>query len=180
MLNITFQAEYGTNTAWAPPAMSNGSDVRHGAGAPLPGLRCGTVLCWVGSADAEDPIVPLARALAAQAQGQCHLVMGLDSPLQVGDRGSGDGVGLGGQAPLTPELIGKAERKLAELYGHELRTMVLPGHPIVEVRRYARRHGVELIVMGQQALETERRYGERLCDSAPCTVMILAPPKAQP
>lgn len=81
------------------------------------------------------------------------------------------------QTPLTPEVIIRAERKLSKLYGTEVSTMVLPGHPVQEVRRYARNHGVDLIVIGEQGVLLEQTYGVRMADRAPCTVMILLPPK---
>ena len=55
--------------------------------------------------------------------------------------------------------------------------MVLPGHPVAEIRRYARTQNIDLIVMGEQALAVEKTYGERLLDDAPCTVMVLGLPQ---
>lgn len=125
----------------------------------LPGMPCQRVLCWVGLHDEPDHAVPVARALAAQSRGQCHLVLCLDAP-----------------SPLTPELITRAKRELAALYGDEARTIVLPGRPVREVARYARNHEMDLVVMGEQASEVERRCGERFADLSPCTVMILLRP----
>jgi len=134
----------------------------------LPGISCHTILCWVGSDDEADAAVEVAAALARHAGGRCQVVMGLDSP----HRFRADTPAT----PLTPEVIARAERRLARLYGPTLRTMVLPGHPVAEVRRYARNHKVDLIVMGNQALEVEQSYGERLFERAPCPIMILLKP----
>jgi nucleotide-binding universal stress UspA family protein len=126
----------------------------------IPGLSPHAVLCWVDAADEREPAFELALALARSGAGECHVVLGLDSP-----------------QPLTPEAIGRAERKLAALYGGERDvptvTMVLPGDPIAEVRRYARRHQVDLIVIGRQALAAERRLGARIADSAPCALLMF-------
>ena len=103
--------------------------------------------------------VPLARALASLSDGQCRVILGLDAP-----------------SPLTPELITKAERDLAVLYGDAARIIVLPGRPVREVARYARNHDMDLVVMGEQASAVERRCGERVADLAPCAVMILLGP----
>jgi nucleotide-binding universal stress UspA family protein len=80
-------------------------------------------------------------------------------------------------APVTPEVIDGAERRLAKLYGPGAHTMVLPGHPVTEIRRYALNHRMDLIVYGGQGLAAEKTCGERLCDDAPCSLMILFFPK---
>ena len=136
----------------------------------LPGIPCDTVLCWVGSLEAVDRIVAVGLALCGGRGGTCHVVIGLDCPLR-------DERSAGRQQPLTPDMIARAERKLAALYGGGVRTMVLPGNPVTEVARYARRHRVDLLMMGEQALAVERAHGEQLLSCAPCTVLILAPPE---
>lgn len=136
----------------------------------LPGVCCQTILCWVGSHDEQDGVVAVAAALARHGGGSLQVVMGLDSPHRFNDDGGGP------VTPLTPEVIARAERRLARLYGDGARTMVLPGHPVAEVRRYARNHRVDLIVMGSQALQVEESYGERLFEQAPCPVLILVKP----
>jgi len=127
--------------------------------------------------------VELGRALTGGTESACHVVLGLDSPHRVPgparpeksrlQRGASGGEPA--RLPLTPEVIGSAERHLAELYDGGVKTMVLPGNPVIEIRRYARRHRIDLIIMGPQALEAERRVGERLLESAPCTLLILVP-----
>jgi hypothetical protein len=139
----------------------------------LPGVSCQNVLCWVGSFDKPDPVVLLAQALAQQNHGICQVVLGLDSPYRF-RKGLSD---WAAQTPLTPEIISRAERRLASLYGDDIRTMVLLGHPVTEVRRFARNHRIDLIVMGRQAMEVEQHYGEQLDDPAPCTIMILLFPR---
>ena len=134
----------------------------------LLGVRQETVLSWVGATGDADPSVEVAAALARHWGGKCHVVAGLDVTREPGT--------LAPQAPLTPEVIGRAEKRLAELYGDSVHTMVLPGHGVHEVRRYARIHNVGLVVMGEQALAVERSYGEAFVDEAPCTVMIIVPP----
>ena len=139
----------------------------------LPGIRCDRVLCWVNSADEADDVVPVALALATKAAGACHVVMCLDTL----KRGGAKGRPLSASAPLTPKIISTAGRRLAELYGDQVRTLVLPGDPVQEIRRYARNHQMDLVVVGGQGLDAERICGERLCDDAPCAVMILVIPK---
>lgn len=134
---------------------------------PLGAISCKTVLCWVGSTEEPNPAAGVAHSLANLSGGQCHVVMALDTPHRRIRPG----------APLTPRLISHAGKKLAELYGG--RTMVLPGHPVREIRRYAKTHNVDLIVMGEQALNVESNYGEQLADQSPCTVMILRSPSPQ-
>ena len=143
----------------------------------LPDIECKTVLCWVGSIEQSEATVHLACTLANSSQGRCLVVLGLDSPARL--QGSGVG-GREQRSHLTPELISMAERKLAKLYGEATQTMVLPGHPIAEVRRYAKHHGVDLVVMGEQAIEIEREYGERLMDDAPSAMMIYLAPRRSP
>ncbi len=138
---------------------------------PKPNLSYKTVLCWVGNQTMPDPAVQVARDLAALGGGTCSVVMGLDSPR---DRSQGGGV----HTPLTPEVISRAGRQLAELYGPNADTMVLPGHPVREVRRYAENHQVDLMVLGRQALRVQKNYQEEL--SPPCTLMILVHPRTRP
>ncbi len=160
-----------------PATVEPGLPAQASAATPLlPGVTCNRVLCWVDSLDREEPTVELGRALTGSAEGACHVVLGLDSPRGPARPERARSAGAEpARLPLTPEVIGSAERQLAELYGKGLRTMVLPGNPVAEVRRYARRHQIDLIIMGAPALEVERRVGERLLDNAPCTILILVP-----
>ncbi|MCP4196505.1 MAG: universal stress protein [Proteobacteria bacterium] len=135
------------------------------------------ILCWVGSADKQDWVVKVSDSLAKVCQGQCVTVMCLDSPSRLG--GVGTDLKKPAKKPLTPEVIGQAGTKLSTLYGNDIQTMVLPGHPIAEIRRYARTRNIDLIVMGEQALAVEKAYDERLLDDAPCMVMVLAFPKPE-
>ena len=116
----------------------------------------------------------MGQALAAQGQGTCQVVMVLDSTLDMRSPTRPKA-----RTPLTPEVIARAGRKLADLYGPDISTLVLPGNPVKEVRRFAQNHSVDLIVMSQQALRIEQNYGEKLAAHAPCTVMIVIPPTSE-
>ncbi len=137
----------------------------------LPGFGFKKVLCWVNSTETSEWTVQAARSLAVTSNGSCHVIMCLDCASRPGKPVQK------GKAPLTPEVIAKACADLAELYGDEVHTMVLPGNPIAEIRRYARNQKMDLIVMGEQGLAVERTYGERLYENAPCTVMVLVMPE---
>ncbi len=140
------------------------------------------VLLWVNSADRVDPAFSVALLLARRGSGILHVVMGLDSP------GRYRPVSAGRVEPLTPQVIERVCTALADLYvgggraepvetgGEtvEVHTMVLPGHPVEEVRRYAQRHGIEVIVMGEQALDAEEAFGDHLLRDAPCPVVLVA------
>jgi hypothetical protein len=131
---------------------------------------CSRVLCWVLSTEKPDSAVPLAQTLARLHRGECHVVMSLDVPSGIS---SGTHALSGRCNPLTPEIINRAKQKLANLYGDDVFTLVLPGHPITEIKRYARNKKVKLIIVGEQGLAAERDYGQKLCDDAPCAVMTL-------
>lgn len=133
------------------------------------GLGCHNVLCWVDSTSDADHVVQIARCLSGRGRSRCQVVKCLDAACtEPGGRPS----------PLTPEKIEQTEGHLAALYGREVATMVLPGNPVSEVRRYAKNHGVDLIVMGEQGLALESKYGERLIEDPPCAVMVLVLPKS--
>ena len=127
------------------------------------------ILCWVCSTEKPDSAVPVAQILARMHKGECHVVMSLDAPHKLNHA-------AGRSTPLTPEIINAAKRKLATLYGEDVFTLVLPGHPIAEIKRYARNKHVSLIIVGEQGLAVERDYGQSLCDDAPCAVMTLYQP----
>ena len=127
------------------------------------------ILCWVCSTEKPDSAVPLAQTLARLHKGECHVVMSLDAPHRLNHT-------AGRSVPLTPEIINEAKQKLANLYGDNVFTLVLPGHPVAEIKRYARNKHVSLIIVGEQGLAVERDYGQRLCDDAPCAVMTLFQP----
>ncbi len=140
----------------------------------LPGISFKRVLCWVNSTAVREWTAELAFSLAASCNGSCHVVMCLDCASRPGNpvqKGNG---------PLTPELISAACNDLANLYGDDMHTMVLPGNPIAEIRRYARTKEMDLIVMGKQGLAVESLYGEQLYKDAPCTVMVLVMPEDNP
>ncbi len=143
---------------------------------------CSRILCWVGSTEKPDSAVPLAQALARLHKGECHVVMSLDVPNGIpggalsgapSETPSGNHSLSSRCAPLTPEIINRAKQELAHLYGDDVFTLVLPGHPITEIKRYARNKKVKLIIVGEQGLAAEREYGQKLCDDAPCTVLTL-------
>jgi nucleotide-binding universal stress UspA family protein len=129
---------------------------------PLAGFNCEQILCWVGSAMEPDKIVQVAKSLAKQSSGVFQVVMCLDA---------------GKNTPLTPELISQTARNLSRLYGENVPTMVLPGNPLSEIKRYAKNNSVDLIVMGEQGLDIEQEYDQRLIDDAPCAILILIPTK---
>ncbi len=132
------------------------------------------VLLWVHSADRADPALPIALLFARRGSGILHVVMGLDSPHRYRPESPGR------PEPLTPQVIERVCTALADLYGDaggetvEVHTMVLPGHPVEEVRRYAQRHQVDVIVMGEQALDAEEAFGDHLLRDAPCPVVLVA------
>jgi len=127
------------------------------------------ILCWVCSTEQPDAAVPLAQTLARMHKGECHVVMSLDAPHRLNHT-------AGRSVPLTPEIINAAKQKLATLYGEDVFTLVLPGHPVAEIKRYARNKHVSLIIVGEQGLAVERDYGQSLSDDAPCAVMTLFQP----
>lgn len=134
--------------------------------------RC---VCWVGCLEHREPAFALACAVADS--GPCHVVMCLDSPARLEPHRP---LPPGRQQPLTPEVIAAAEAMLQQLYRREAKTMVLPGDPIIEIRRYAQTHDVGIIVMGSQALAIEHEYGRRLVDDAPCPVLVFVTPISVP
>lgn len=134
----------------------------------LLGLRVDRCLCWVASLKEPEAVFPLACALADSRR--CQVVLGLDSPHRINSTGE---AAPEKKKPLTPEVIMTAEVRLRQLYGEECGTVVLPGHPIRELRRYAIRNRIDLIVMGQQAIDIEREYNERVVDDAPCNILCL-------
>ena len=141
----------------------------------LPGVRCNKVVSWVDSFVQRDHSVAVAKALVAFETGYHQVVLCLDSPcrapLAVELR-------VSGQPPLTPEILSRAQARLAALYSWESPTLVLPGHPPAEIRRYVRNNAVDLLVMGEQALALEREYQDWICADPPCAVMILVLPPA--
>lgn len=132
------------------------------------------VLLWVNSARQVDAALPIALLLARRGSGILHVVMGLDSPHRYRPGSAGR------PEPLTPQVIERVCTALADLYGDvggetvEVHTMVLPGHPVEEIRRYARRHQIEVVVMGEQALDAEEAFGDHLLREAPCPVVLVA------
>ena len=139
----------------------------------LPGVKCEKVICWVGSTDAPDRVVEVAKSFAAIGGEPCHVVMCLNPGGRDGPRDRR------GRAPLTPELICSAGDRLKGLYGSEVYTVVLPGYPVTEIRRYATNHHADLIVIGEQGRKVERECGEQLMDTAPCAVLNLALPSPE-
>lgn len=136
----------------------------------LPGVRCNKVVSWVDSFVHRDHSVAAARALA-QSESGCHqVVLCLDSPCRTR---LATELCVSGQRPLTPEVLSRAQARLAELYSWESPTLVLPGHPPAEIRRFALNNAVDLLVMGEQALALEREYQDWICGNPPCAVMVL-------
>ncbi len=133
----------------------------------LPGVKCEKVVCWVNSLNEAEPVVEIAKTFAAIGSEPCHVVMCLDP--ETAERGITS-------APLTPEVICRAKERLKGLYGADVHTVVLPGHPITEVRRYAHNHHVDLLVVGRQGRAAERTLGEPLSDGLSCAVLMLLLP----
>lgn len=161
---------------WAGPMFTHASTGLFSIRDALPGVRCEKVLCWVDSTTVPDQVVRVARLFAAIGGEPCHVVMCLNPG--IGDFPS-DCLSQGLRAPLTPEVIADAAEGLQKLYGNDVHTMILPGHPVTEIRRYAVNHRVDLIVVGGQGLALERACGQRLCDDAPCAMVTLVLPEGE-
>jgi nucleotide-binding universal stress UspA family protein len=136
----------------------------------LLGEKCEKVLCWVDSADRAEPVVEVAKTFAAIGSEPCHVVMCLDP-----EAGNGKAARRT-SAPLTPEVICSAKERLKGLYGSDVHTVVLPGHSLTELRRYARHHHADLIVVGRQGRAVEKASGEQLSDGVSCAVLTLILP----
>jgi len=139
----------------------------------LPGVRCDKVVSWVDSFVSRDHAVAVGRALAESGRGFHEVVLCLDSPCRAR---LADELHVSGEPPLTPGVLDRAQARLSELYGWESPTLVLPGHPPAEIRRYACNNAVDLLVVGKQGLTLQREYREWICDDPPCAVMLLVVP----
>ena len=137
----------------------------------LHGMKCEKVVCWVNSVDEAEPMVEVAKTFAAIGVEPCHVVMCLEPDSSTTGRRT--------CAPLTPEMICEAKDRLKELYGGDVHTVVLPGHPLTEIRRYARNHHVDLIVVGRQGTGVEINSGERLQGGLSCAVLTLILPSEE-
>ena len=143
----------------------------------LPGVHCNKVISWVDSFVSRDHSVAVARALAESGHGFHEVVLCLDSPCRT--RLASE-LHVSGRSPLTPDVLSRAQARLSELYRWESPTLVLPGHPPVEIRRYVHNNAVDLLVVGQQGLTLQREYREWVSDDPPCAVMFLVVPATNP
>lgn len=135
------------------------------------------MVSWVDSFARRDHSVAVARALAESGSGFHEVVLCLDSPCR---SRLAEELQVSGRSPLTPEVLSHAQARLSELYSWESPTLVLPGHPPAEIRRYAHNNSVDLLVVGQQGLCLQRELREWICDDPPCAVMIVVLPAANP
>lgn len=72
----------------------------------------------------------------------------------------------------------------ARMRGLDLGAVVASGHPAEVIVDYARRHGVDLIVMGHRGMSNLQRFlvgsvADRVVDHAPCMVLVV-PKDRQP
>jgi len=66
----------------------------------------------------------------------------------------------------------------ARMRGLDLSAVVASGHPAEIIVDYARRHQVDLIVMGQRGMSNLQRFlvgsvADRVVDHAPCMVLVV-------
>lgn len=66
----------------------------------------------------------------------------------------------------------------ARLRGLDLATSVVSGHPAEAIIEYARRHQIDLIVMGHRGMSNLQRFlvgsvADRVVDHAPCMVLVV-------
>lgn len=66
----------------------------------------------------------------------------------------------------------------ARMRGLDLSAVVASGHPAEVIVDYARRHQVDLIVMGQRGMSNLQRFlvgsvADRVVDHAPCMVLVV-------
>jgi nucleotide-binding universal stress UspA family protein len=79
------------------------------------------------------------------------------------------------------EFAARVQRRAtayAEPLGLRLDPVVTSGHPVEAIVEYARKHAVDLIVMGYRGMSNLQRFfggsvSDRVVDHAPCNVLIV-------
>ncbi len=79
------------------------------------------------------------------------------------------------------EFVARVQREAIEqarLRGLDLSATTVSGHPAEAIVEYARRHQVDLIVMGHRGMSNLQRFlvgsiADRVVDHAPCMVLIV-------
>jgi len=79
------------------------------------------------------------------------------------------------------EFANRVQRQAIEqarLRGLDLSAVVVSGHPAEVIVDYARRHQIDLIVMGHRGMSNLKRFlvgsvADRVVDHAPCMVLVV-------
>ena len=79
------------------------------------------------------------------------------------------------------EFAARVQRKAVEYakaLGLSLEAVITSGHPVEAIVEYARRHSVDLVVMGHRGMSNLQRFfggsvSDRVVDHTPCNVLIV-------
>ena len=138
----------------------------------------------------EDAEIALHHAvdLAKRHGAKLHVLHCPHSTLRYMPSETDEGADPGDVTYASPELVGQITEKLKERYGDprlqglDVTWVVAVGTPFVEILRYVREHGIDLVVMGTvgASASEDTHYGstvEQVAKRCPCHVMAIRNPE---
>ncbi|MCF8033358.1 MAG: universal stress protein [Desulfarculaceae bacterium] len=137
----------------------------------------------------EDAEIALHHAvdLAKRHGAKLHVLHCPHSTLRYMPSETDEGAPPGDVTYTSPELLTKLTEELKQRYGDRLKGLdvewvVLVGTPFVEILRYVREHGIDLVVMGTEGASggEDTHYGstvEQVAKRCPCHVMAIRNPE---
>ncbi|MBU1273935.1 MAG: universal stress protein [Proteobacteria bacterium] len=138
----------------------------------------------------EDAEIALHHAvdLARRHDAKLHILHCPHSTLRYMPTETDEGAAPGDVTYASPELLAKLKEDLKARYAAKLdgvsqvEWVVLAGTPFVEILRYVREHGVDLVVMGTEGASAreDTHYGstvEQVAKRSPCHVMAIRNPE---